>query len=349
MTNQEERENELEPQGKAKSTYGFIYRGEIIMKFIQTTFLIILTAILIFPIHAQDETPIRVETNLVNINVAIKDKKGDFVEGLQKENFEIFDNNIKQEIEYFSAEDAPVSFGIVYDMHPTTEQRTTAVLESLREFAKKLNANDDIFSIVFNKRGSLVTDFIPTVEQLNTNLSGKYREPNALYDAIYLATEKIRESRNLKRVLLVITDSADHQSEHRFGDIVKQMKNLDTQIYAILWDEADDWKYTDITRNGRTRTRVSSDASGLDRAALQELALRTGGTMRSPTVHNARELFRIYNQIAFETRKQYTLGFYPASVDGEWHDLRINLLSVNDRKKMVLTYRQVYQSPKPNL
>ena len=301
------------------------------------------------PAFAQDETPIRVETNLVNINVAIKDKKGDFVENLNKENFEIFDNNIKQEIEYFSAEDAPVSFGIVYDMHPTTEERTTAVLESLREFAKKLNANDDIFSIVFNKRGSLVTDFIPTVEQLNTNLSGKYREPNALYDAIFLATEKIRKSRNNKRIILVITDSADHQSEHRFGDIVKQLKNLDAQIYAVLWDEADEWKYTDITRNGQTRTRVSSDASGLDRAALQELALRTGGTMRSPTVHNAQELFRIYNQIAFETRKQYTLGFYPKTVDGKWHDLRINLLSVKDGKKTVLTYRPGYQSPKPNL
>ncbi len=169
------------------------------MKFIQTIIFIILTAILIFPVFGQDETPIRVETNLVNINVAIKDKNSDFVEGLQKENFEIFDNNIKQEIEYFSAEDAPISFGIVYDMHPTTEERTTAVLESLREFAKKLKANDDIFSIVFNRRGSLITDFIPTAEQLNANLSGKFREPNALYDAIFLATEKIRESRNYKR------------------------------------------------------------------------------------------------------------------------------------------------------
>ena len=57
-----------------------------------------------------------------------------------KGKFEIFDNSKKQEIEYFSAGDAPVSFGIVYDMHPTTEERTTAVLESLREFAKRLKA-----------------------------------------------------------------------------------------------------------------------------------------------------------------------------------------------------------------
>ena len=145
----------------------------------------------------------------------------------------------------------------------------------------------------------------------------------------------------------MITDSADHNSEHRFGDIIKQLKTLDAQIYAVLWDEAEDWRFRDITRNGEQRTRVTSDASQLDRAALQGLALRTGGTMSSPTVQNAQELFRIYNQIAFETRQQYTLGFYPETVDGKWHELRINLRSVKNRKKIVLTYRLGYQSPPP--
>lgn len=299
-------------------------------------------------VFTQDETLIQVNTDLVNLSVAVVDRNGDHVENLQKENFEIYDNGKKQEIGYFTAGDAPVSFGIVYDMHPTTKERTTAVLESLREFAGNLGADDDIFTIVFNLRGSLTTDFVPTVEQLNTNLSGRYREPHALYDAIYAATKKLETCRNLKRVLFVITDSADHNSEHRFGDIIKQLKTLDAQIYAVLWDKADDWKYADVTRDGKTRTRVPSDASNLDRAALQSLTLRTGGTMRSPTVHNERELFRIYNQIALETRRQYTLGFYPETVDGKWHDLRINLRLVKNSKKMSLTYRIGYQSPKPN-
>lgn len=303
----------------------------------------------LFQASAQDEKPISVETNLVSFSVAVTDAKGDSVENLRSEQFEIFDNGKKQNIEYFSAGDAPVSFGIVYDLHPTTEERTAAVLESLREFAKDLKANDDIFALVFGQRGSLMTDFVPTAEQLKTNLSGKYREPNALYDAIYAATEKLSRSRNLKRVLLVITDSADHRSERRFGDIIKQLKTLDAQIYAVLWDESDEWRFTDVTGNSSRRTKVSSGATGLSRAELQSLALRTGGTMLSPTVQNAQELFKIYNQIAFETRRQYTLGFYPEIVDGKWHELKINLRSVENRKKMILTYRPGYQSPSPNL
>lgn len=295
-----------------------------------------------FGIFAQDE--INVETNLVNLSVAVTDAKGKYVEGLQKEQFEIFDNNIKQEITHFSAADAPVSYGIVYDMHPTTDERTTAVLESLREFAKNLKAEDDFFTITFNRRGSLILDFVPTLNQVETNLTGKYSQPNALYDAVFLGAEKLSKSRNLKRVLLVITDSADHQSEHKFRDILKKMKTFDAQVYAVLWDEADDWKYRDITRPDNSRRKISSDATELDRAALQELALRTGGTMRSPTAQNVQELFRIYRQIAFETGQQYTLGFYPEKSDGKWHDLKIKLRSVSNSKKMALTYRTGYQS-----
>jgi Ca-activated chloride channel homolog len=308
---------------------------------ISVVFLIVLTD------FAQDEKPIRVETNLVNFSVAVVDGKGKNIENLTKEKFEVYDNGIKQEVSYFSAEAAPISFGIVYDMHPTTEERTTAVLESLREFTKALKGENDFFTIVFNTRGSLVLDFVPTSEQIKKNLNTGFGEPNALYDAVYLATEKLSKSRNLKRVLLVITDSADHHSEHKFADIVKKLKTLDVQIYTILWDEADEWKFSDVTRSN-SEMRVSSEASRLDRAALQDLTLRTGGTMNSPAVQNAQELYQIYNEIAFETRKQYTLGFYPTITNGKWHELKIILRQLKDKKNVVLTYRSGYQSPKPN-
>jgi VWFA-related protein len=147
--------------------------------------------------------------------------------------------------------------------------------------------------------------------------------------------------------LLVITDSADHSSEHRFSDIEKQLKTLDAQVYTVLWDETEKWEYADITSNSAMRRRLTSDASNLSRAALNDLALRTGGSLQSPTVQNAEELFRIYSQIAFETKRQYTLGFYPEQVDGKWHNLRVGLDSVKDLKKMNLTYRTGYQSPQP--
>lgn len=307
-----------------------------------TGFLRIFIAVTIFvaALQAQDET-VRVETNLVTVNVAVINKQGKFVKGLRPEQFEIFDNKSKQQIAYFSAEEAPVSYGIVYDMHPTTEERTMAVLDSLRAFTKELGADDRFFVVAFNERGYLSTDFIPTAEQLQKNM--KRAEPRSLYDAIYLAADKLRESKNLKRTLLVISDSADHGSRHNFSDLTKQLKSFDVQVYAIIFDESEMWSYSDITQ-GTRRKRFSDDADPLDQAALQELTLKSGGTANFPVSENANELYQIYRRINWEMRQFYSLSFYPAQVDGKWHELRIGLRSVKGSKKFALTYRQGYQS-----
>ncbi|MEP7037702.1 MAG: VWA domain-containing protein, partial [Acidobacteriota bacterium] len=294
------------------------------MRYKKFVLFVILTVIFSAAIFAQDEKPIRVETNLVNVNVAVRNEKGDFVENLKKEQFDVFDNNRKQQIEYFSAEDAPVSFGIVYDLHPTTDERTITVLESLRQFTKELRPTDDFFVTVFNERGSLTLDFVPTAEQVKTNLSGKFGSPNSLYDAIYAAGDKIRNSKNLKRTLLIITDSADHRSKHSFSELESEFKTLDVQIYAVIWDEAQQFSYSDIIRDGRRRSSISRDATtSLDRVAMLGLTLRNNGTSQTPTIQNAQELYRIFSQIGFEMRKQYTLGFYPEAIDGKEHQLKI--------------------------
>lgn len=309
----------------------------------QTLMLILLGLLSAMTIQAQDEI-IKVETNLVTVNVALRDKQGKFVTGLRPEQFEVFDNQSKQQISHFSAEEAAVSYGIVYDMHPTTDERAAAVLDSLRAFTKSLKADDRFFIIAFNERGNSQLDFIPTVEQIQNNL--KKNDPRSLYDAIYTAADKLRESQNSKRTLLVISDSADHRSRHSFADLSKQLKTLDVQIYAVMFDEADIWNYSDLTRSGERRGKISGDASRLDRAALAGLTIKSGGTAMSPVTVSVQNLFSIYRQIAAEMRDSYTLGFYPSeTANGKWHELRIGLRSVEGSKKFALTYRQGYQSP----
>lgn len=311
------------------------------MKIIQKSLLFLIGILCVAAIKAQDE-PIRVDTNLVTVNVSVTDKNGKFVPGLKLEQFEILDNKTKQKIEHFSAAEAPVSYGIIYDMHPTTEERTKAVLESLKQFTKELRQTDDFFLLAFNSRGSLKLDFIPMLDQLERHLP-ESREPNALYDAIYTAADKIRASRNLKRTLLIISDSADHQSQHSLKDISRKLKSFDVQVYAVVFDDNSRWAYGEITRTGREPSYASKDASGLDRAALQDLTLKSGGTTHFPVSSNSFRLYSIYKQIAGEIGMQYTLGFYPETEDGKWHNLSVRLRDVNE-KGLVLNYRQGYES-----
>ena len=310
------------------------------MKFTEFLSIFIVITLLVINAGAQDE-PIRTRTDLVTVNVAILNEQGMFVQGLRKEQFEIFDNKEKQEIAYFSAADAPVSYGIVYDMHPTTEERTAAVLDSLRAFTKQLGADDRFFVVAFNERGYLNLDFVPSSEQITKNL--KPAEPRSLYDALYLAADRLRASVNLKRVLLVISDSADHQSRHDFADVTKQLKTFDVQVYAVIFDESQMWKYGDVT-SGKPRRRIYDDANPLERAALEDLTLKSGGTANFPMTASGAELYQIYRRIDWEMRRFYSLSFYPAEADGKWHDLRIGLRSVKGSKKFALTYRQGYQS-----
>lgn len=298
--------------------------------------------------QARDEEQVRIGTNLVSVNVKVTDNKGRNIMQLQKQQFEIYDNGVKQQISHFSTNDGPVTFGIVYDMHPTTSERTETVLCVLRQFTKGLRETGDYFIVVFNERGSLTLDFIPTAEQVATHIPiGQVKEPNSLYDAIYLATEKIRERQNLKRTLLVISDSVDHNSSHRFQDLRRHPGGFDVQIYAIGVDNlmSNYWSFSDLMLEKKTRTMSPDFVSSLDRAALEEITRSSGGTSYSLAIQSNLELFGICTQIASETRQQYTIGFY--SMDSlakdKWHKLKVRVKSLDGTSSgYSLSYREGY-------
>lgn len=317
------------------------------MKCLMTALISICTLFAIIGYGQDEEKAIRVETELVSVNVAVIDAAGKPVAGLSQRQFEIFDEQKRQKIEEFSAASAGVTFGILYDMHPTTSERTEAVLNGLREFTKSLPAANDFFVVIFNERGSLSLGFVPDSDQLARHLAiPQKREPRSLYDALYLAVQQLRERKNLKRTLLVVTDAADHNSRKSFNDLRDELKNFDVQVYAIVLDETLNRfnSYVDITRQP-DRSQLLSDASASDRAALSSITLTTGGATFPSSLEDQRNILLISQQIADEMKNQYTLSFYPSETgDGKLHRLRVALRDVPNSKKFVLTYRQGYQS-----
>jgi len=299
---------------------------------------------------AQDrDEKMRVETNLVLIDILVLDRTGRPVKGLKADQFQLLDNGVRQSIETFSSEEAPVSFGIVYDMHPTTADRTRTVIESLREFKRELGPEDDIFLLAFNMRGQQIFDFVPTVDQLAKHMADPTsREPHSLYDAVFFASDRIQSSRNQKRVLFVISDSADHNSLHPFSAIQRKLASIRTEVYAVIVDADSELGYKDITHKGRDIYPFSRDATALDRAALLDLTLKSGGSTYFGGSKTTLQLYKTFKDIAGEMRSHYTLGFYPDVMDGRRHALRIRLRDVKASKDFVLTYRMSYQANAKN-
>jgi VWFA-related protein len=109
-------------------------------------------------------------TNLVTINVTVGDGNGKYVKGLGRDQFEVYDEKVKQRIAYFSTDADPISLGIVCEIHNTTPEKARAILVALRQFTRSLHHDDDFCFMAFETQGGVATDFVPAADQLIDHL-----------------------------------------------------------------------------------------------------------------------------------------------------------------------------------
>lgn len=298
-------------------------------------------------VRAQEEVE-RVETNLVTMNVSVTDSKGNYVRDLSKSDFTLLDNGRRQEIDAFSAQSAPVSVGIVYDMHPTTDELTFSVLEALKTFTQNLGNKDDYFVNVFGENGSLTTEFVPSRDQLVKFVeSGDRSGPTSLYDAVFAAANRVSRMKNPKKILLLLTDGADRNSQHNLKQLKLHLRGVNVPLYAVTFtnDPREFFSYVDLTQKGPRQVFRVDERSGVDTAALAELSKTTGGQTFEGSVRNRYYLAALCKKVMGEISNQYLIGFYPDTPDNRWHLLSLSVRSPASKKYKVST-RRGYQSPK---
>lgn len=296
---------------------------------------------------AQDDE-IRLETNLVTLNVAVTDGKGNYIRGLDKDRFVVLDNGRKQDIDIFSAVSAPLSVGVVYDMRPSDNDRTASVLEALRQFAQRLGPDDQLLVNVFGSGGNLTTDFVPTNEQVAVWVqNGGGKGPHSLYDSIFEASNRVSRMKNPKKVLIVLTDGQDHNSLHSYKELRSHLRSINLPVYSVTFSTGDRrmFSYADINRNGPRQIFAANEASEIDRSMLADISKTTGGQSFEGTIRNRYYLSALCTKVIDEINNQYIIGFYPEGRDGKWHKLTVR---VADRSngKLKISSRRGYQSRK---
>lgn len=288
--------------------------------------------VLWFAAEAQERSgrDVGLTSRLVSVLVTVTDPYGRLVTGLRKEHFEVYDEKVKQEIAHFSDADAPVSIGIVYDLSGSMKRRVRRSIGALRRFLETSHKDDDFFLITFDDRPSLVQDFTSSPSRLISSLM--FVEPKrstALYDASYLAVEKLKEGRHAKKALLIISDGQDNQSRYTYREVRDRVREAGVLIYGIgiinPWTDS-------LAAYGRSR--------------LEELSRITGGRAFFPRASNDSELFEICSRIALELRRQYSIGFYPTDVSGKsrWRKIKIKVKTPKGLGYLSLSYRDRYRS-----
>ena len=274
--------------------------------------------------------PLKVAVDLVLVPVTITDPMNRLVTGLDKENFQLFEGNSKEDIKTFSSEDAPVSLGVIFDSSGSMSSKMDRAKDAVLEFFKTANPQDEFFMITFSDEPEVISDFTSSVDDIQGKLVFMVpRRRTALLDAIYMGVSKMREAKYPKKALLIISDGGDNHSRYTEGEIKALVKEADVMVYAIgIYD-----RY------------FPTEEERLGPALLGEITELTGG--RAFTVENPNDLADVATKIGVELRNQYVLGYRPSKVvrDGKWRKIKVKLLPPKGLPPLRVYARTGYYAP----
>jgi VWFA-related protein len=275
---------------------------------------------------------IRARANLVVLHASVRDHKSLPVSGLAKENFQVFEQGIRQEIKQFSSEDIPVTVGLVIDNSGSMRTKRPDVIAAALAFARSSNPRDQMFVVNFNEKVSFaLPDGIPftdNVGQLSAALArvGANGE-TALYDAVHTALAHLSQADRDKKVLIIISDGGDNASKHTLDSVLAEAKRSDAIIYCIgLFDDADKDRNPGV---------------------LKRFAEATGGELFLPG--EIKDVVSICVRIARDLRSQYTLAYVPSisSDDGMYRLVEVRVGTPSHQRLSVRTRSGYFASPTP--
>ena len=273
---------------------------------------------------------IRMNVDMVLVPVTITDPLNRLVTGLEKDDFQVYENNGEQRIVSFASEDAPVSIGIIFDLSGSMTSKLVRAREAILQFIKTANPQDEFFVIGFNDRPELIEDFTNSVEDIQARLATVHAgHRTALLDAIYYGIAKMSDAHHERKALLVVSDGGDNRSRYTEGEVRAQVREADVEIYSIgIFDP-----YAP-TPEERTGPQLLDDVSS-----------STGG--RLFRVDDVDEMSDIAEKISTELRNQYVIGYKPKDVsrDGKWRKVKVKVNPPPGLPPLTVYARTGYYAP----
>src|SRR3989454_11615722 len=277
-----------------------------------------------------------VDVDEVVLSVAVLDKEGRPVDGLSKDQFAVFEDNVQQQIKVFKHEDIPLSLGLVIDNSGSMRNKRERVNSATLTFARESNPEDETFIVNFDDAAYLEQDFTGSIGDLIDALDNiDTRGETALYDAVYLSADHVKSGKKDKRVLLLISDGEDNVSKYGLNKVIDALRESKVTLYAIgLLEENDQ-------RGGLFKKPPSKKA----KEVLQKFAEITGGQAYFPK--SLDEVEELVKDIAHEIRNHYTVSYTPSNrkLDGSWREIRVKVNPPKTTTKVTVHTKQGYFAP----
>jgi len=263
--------------------------------------------------------------SLVALNGTVTDGKH-FVSGLRSDDFEIFEDNVPQRVEFFETRQVPLDLILLVDTSSSMRDKIDAVHIAALGFLDTLRPID---------RGAVIafSDGVTILEPLTSDRAAlaeavKKSRPygeTALHNAIYVALKQFGRPTRIegqpvrRQAIALLTDGADTASLIGFDDVLGLARKSDVSIYTISLQS----RYTEAQRAAEPARRFFTDSD----YALKTLATETGAQAYFPD--SIQDLKGVYGKIAEELSNQYSLAYTPTdtSVDGRFRRIVVRLKS----------------------
>jgi VWFA-related protein len=301
---------------------------------------------------ASSKNKIRVRVQVVNVPVTVIGKRGLPIIDLTQSDFQIFEDGRPQAIRYFSQESHdPLRIGLILDTSNSARRQLEFEKDAATEFLYQMlagrNTRNQIFLQTFDATSSLIQDFTSDPEVLNEKIQElKAGGGKALYDAIYSACKDkmmhAGDPESTRRVLVVISDGFDVQSQHSLDEAISMARKAETMVYAIgnaahgFTNPGDDILAGIAEGTGGGAFFPLREAPGTDLATgylshgqIGETSQNKGLGAETGTF-SAQRLVRIADAmeaISHELGAQYEIGYTPtnAALDGTYRSIRVLL------------------------
>jgi VWFA-related protein len=317
------------------------------------------------PAQRQNPPRIIVPTYTVIVPVTVKDNRGQLVGDLEKKDFRVFSDNIEQKVGQFSSEPVPLSAVVLID-NDLDQHQVSQVQKSLTAISAGFGPMDEVAVVTYDQFPETVADFSFNNDHLFTQLkrldleshnsaviadpttagpamnghqpvdtargvpqhgSKRYRNDNALDDAVFAASNMLKErGRDRRKIIFLISDGTNAKNEHTFDETLHSLLANDVAVYSIS-----------VTRS------LPIGKSLIQRGAsdLEKYALNSGGD----TFYASKqpELERLYSDVTEQARNQYTLTFSPENIPKgqDFHEIEVRVerqgLNVETRRGFYLS------------
>ena len=301
----------------------------------------------------KSQTTIPVQVNLVDVLFTVLNRRNKLVPDLEKQDFKVLDDNVQQDIRYFSKQsDLPLRIGMLLDTSNSIRDRIKFEQDAANNFLfSVLRRNkDEAFVMTFDDEPQMLQGFTGDTGLLRDQiLRTRAGGGTAVYDAIYDACFKELshpprppgdQPDVVRRVMILISDGEDNLSSHTRAEAIEMAQRTSVVIYTI--STSTQWVTLDDPGKEKSGNRKYHLTEG-DKI-LQDLADETGG--RSFYPYHVDDLDQSFQDIGEELRNQYSLAYNPSNhgIDNRYHKIKIE---TPERKGFQVRARRGYYA-RPN-